>query len=29
MPKQTVLADAFVRRLHGHLRCDVDMHRIE
>jgi azurin len=28
-PKQTVLADAFVRRLHGDLRCDVDMHRIE
>jgi len=27
--EQTVLANAFVRRLHEHLRCDVDMHRIE
>jgi hypothetical protein len=26
---QTVLANAFVRRLHEDFRCDVDMHRIE
>jgi len=27
--EQTVLANAFARRLHEDLRCDVDMHRIE